>query len=154
TREQKLHAEDASAAANQVNSFLVDMLQAADPSLAQGKAVLVRDVLDTAASSVGTKFTAQPRVEAAVRLAIGKTYHGLGLDSQAEPHLMQAIAINRRLGGDDDPETISAREWLGFVRHKQGKLDEALAIQQDVLARRRRIFGDRKRETIDAVNNL
>jgi serine/threonine protein kinase len=157
TLEQKRQAEAATAAANQVNSFLVEMLQSPDPWRTQaerGKPVLVRDVLDRAAEGVATKFRDQPRVEASVRSALGLTYRALGLYDQALPHLSEALNLYRRLGGEDDPETLDAQKELGQLLHKQGRLDEAHDLYQDELDRRLRIYGENHIETAGATNNV
>ena len=44
------------------------------------------EVLDRAAAEVGTSFAGQPEIEAAIRLAIAETYHGLGVYSKSESH--------------------------------------------------------------------
>jgi eukaryotic-like serine/threonine-protein kinase len=151
---QRAEAEDARAASMQVNAFLVDMLQSADPWLMQRTDVLVRDVLDKAAADVGTKLSGQPGVEAAVRSALGRAYLALGLYPQAEPHITGAMAIHRQLGGDDHPEAIDAQQRLGLLRHKQSRLEESLLIYQDTLERRRRILGEDHPDTIGSLNDV
>src|SRR5439155_11734366 len=108
TLEEKRIAEDARAAAQQVNEFLVNMLQSVDPAESKGKPVLVRDVLDKSSTGVAGKFPGQPSVEAAVRLTLARTYHALGLYAQAEPHMTAALALYRQIGGDDSPQAIEA----------------------------------------------
>ena len=151
---QRAVAERATAAAKQVNQFLVEIFESPDPWREQGKPALVGDVLDRAAAALGTKFAAQPEVEAAARAALGRTYFARAAYDQAESHLAAAVAKYEQLGGPDHRDTLAARQMFGMLRHKQGRLDEARATYEDVLARRRRAFGDDDLDTIASVSDL
>lgn len=65
----------------------------------------------------------QPEVLASVRRTMGVTYSSLGLFESAEPHLRAALDADRRLYGDDAPETARSMHYLALLL--QGKGDYA-----------------------------
>jgi non-specific serine/threonine protein kinase/serine/threonine-protein kinase len=151
---RRTEAEDAKAATAQVNSFLVGMFESVDPQHAQGKPVLVRDVLDKATKELSTKLAGQPKVQSAVRTALGRTYFALGMYDKAEEHFVSALEIDKHTLGEDDPQTLSSKNQLGRLRRTQGKLEEAYEIYDDTLMRRRRVLGENHPDTIGSINNL
>ena len=86
------------AKADAINRFLIDKLlrQAAPENNPAAKKVTLLEVLDRAAAEVGTSFRGQPEIEAAIRLAIGQTYHDLGDYPKSETHYRAAYEIYRR----------------------------------------------------------
>jgi tetratricopeptide (TPR) repeat protein len=130
------------------------MLQSVDPDQAQGRKVLVKDVLDEAAQTIDKKFVNRPRIEATVRAALGQTYLALGDYEPADIHLSRAIELFREIGGEDDPHTISAQRDLARIRNRQGRFEEALALNQDTLDRCARIYGEKHPETAGATNDV
>ncbi len=73
-----------------LNRFLQGILYSADPQVAQGREVTVRELLDEAALRVGSDFANQPDLRASGMLTIGKVYLSLGEFEKAEPLLEQA----------------------------------------------------------------
>jgi tetratricopeptide (TPR) repeat protein len=53
--------------------------------------------------------------------------------------------------GPDDPQTLKAARWLGFVQRTLGNFVEATAINADSLARLRANLGPDDEETLDAM---
>ena len=151
---RRAEAEGAKAATAQVNAFLVEMFESADPQFARGKPVLVRDVLDKAAQGIDTKFAAQPRVQSAVRSTLGRTYFALGLYEQAEAQFARALELDRQVLGPDDPQTLESQQHLGRLRRVQGRYEEARTVYEDTLARRRRVLGEHHADTAGAINDL
>jgi non-specific serine/threonine protein kinase/serine/threonine-protein kinase len=151
---RRAEADDAKAASAQVNDFLVGMFESVDPQFAQSKPVLVRDVLDKASKDVGPKLAGQPRVESAVRSALGRTYFALAMYDAAEEHFTKALELDRRALGDDDPQTLISQQLLGRLRRVQGRLPEARRTYEDTLARRRRVLGENHLDTIGSMNDL
>jgi hypothetical protein len=56
--------------------------------------------------------------------------------------------------GDDDPHTLSASESLGDVAWDQGRFADAQKIDEDTLARRRRVLGDDHPDTLTSASSL
>ena len=53
--------------------------------------------------------------------------------------------------GRDDPQTLKAARWLGFVQRILGNFAEARATNEDSLTRLRRVRGEKHEETLDAM---
>ena len=53
----------------------------------------LREALDRAAAEVGTSFPGQPEIEAAIRMALGQTYHELGEFTRSESHFRRALEL-------------------------------------------------------------
>lgn len=91
TRAANRATESERAVAAAVNEFLVtDLIGAADPMATGQSGITVREVLDRGARSAGQRFAGQPRSEAAVRLALGRAYLGVGDYRAALAQLQQA----------------------------------------------------------------
>ncbi len=90
--------------------------------------IKLRDVLDLAAGTIGSRFAAQPLVEASIQQTIGETYQQLGLFQKALPHLERALELHRREQGPGHPDTLVSMAALGSVKLADGKLDEAEAL--------------------------
>lgn len=112
--------------ARQIQSFLQDMLASVDPGTAQGRDVgLLKDLLDDAARHVETELSNQPEVAAAVRTTVGRTYTGLGLYDEAEPHLRAALGFYETHYGKHDLAVATALDNLGFMLTRRGVYAEA-----------------------------
>ena len=82
------------AKAKAINDFLTDkLLDQADPANNPiPKQVTMLEVLDRAAGEVGRSFAGQPEIEAAIRLAIWRIYHGLTNTPKGRPMPEQPTA--------------------------------------------------------------
>ncbi|MEP6691602.1 MAG: serine/threonine-protein kinase [Gemmatimonadaceae bacterium] len=129
------------AKAQAVNAFLQNMLASSDPAKALGKELSVREVLDQAASRVGTgELQRQPEVRAGVETTIGRTYFALGLYDKARPHLDSAYSIHRRAMGSTSLAVGESAADLGELARASGHYDlaekrvtEALALKRATL---------------------
>ena len=114
-----------------VNDFLVTMFTAADPERAQGVALTVREVLDSARTTLSADSRLPPAVGVAVREALGSTYLALGDSEQSLAVLQEGI----------DSAALHAPERLTSLRlshaqalYESGKPAEAEAEARAVLA--------------------
>ncbi len=117
--------------AEQVNAFLRNLLEAAEPDRAGGEEVTVREVLDKAASRVEERDDLAPEVEAAIRGTIGATYNGLGLLEPAERHLQIALKLAREAHGDTHVEVARHLRSLGNVYRVKGQHGEAGQVYEE-----------------------
>ncbi|WP_165229829.1 serine/threonine-protein kinase [Aquisphaera insulae] len=126
-----------------VHRFLVDRLlgQASPEINPDGGRTTIREALDRASTDVGPAFVGQPDVEAAVRLAIGKAYHGIGDYATAERHLRLSHDLFRGLSGEPADEMLEGEAELGHVLAHLGRLDEAEPLLMDAVDRSRRRLG-------------
>lgn len=79
-----------------VNAFLIKMFTAADPEKALGTALTVREVLDSARTSLSADTRLPLAVGVAVREALGSTYLALGDSTQSLAVLEEGIATASR----------------------------------------------------------
>lgn len=108
-----------------------DLLAAASPEVAQSREISVREALDRAAESVGTRFAQAPLEQLTVRQTLAALYRRLGRLDEALRELEQARALLPRLP-DARRDEVQAdlalqRAWLDLDR---GDLD-ALAAYLD-----------------------
>ncbi|MEZ5966027.1 MAG: serine/threonine-protein kinase [Planctomycetota bacterium] len=147
-------ADEEGAIAEAVQRFLTDDLLASVSPEAQGFAVSMASVLDTAAKSIDAKFADQPRVEIAVRLAIGRTYRALGRLTDAQPHLARAHRLAVDTLGDAHPDTLDVALELSRWNLWQGRNVEAERLARGAFEGRRRIFGLHHADTVEALTEL
>jgi serine/threonine protein kinase/tetratricopeptide (TPR) repeat protein len=154
-RKQRNEATRANENTQAVNDFLTDqLLGAADPRVARGREVSVKEALDTAAAKVAGMFTDQPRTEAAVRNTLAVTYHSLGRADLGLPHAQAALDLRRRQLGNTDPETLESINNLGLLLRTLGRADETEALWREAVETGRRTLGPTNRKTLTWTFNL
>lgn len=121
-------AQREAAKAEAVTAFLRETLAAADPYEGGGADVTMREVLDRAAARIPGGFEEEPDVEAAVRLAVGAAYRGLGLYDQAETHLREALRLREAAHGPRHPDVAEALSALGTTLRAAGRGREAVEL--------------------------
>jgi serine/threonine protein kinase len=146
-------AETRTAVALQINGFLRTMLESADPTIAQGRELTVREVVDRAAEDIGTA-PLDPEVEADVRYTLGKTYSLLGDYPEAEAMLTRSIELFRSIPGLEPRFRISAERQLGFVLSESGRPVEAAAIAQGAIVELTALYGPGDPDTLAARSEL
>ncbi len=152
---QRDRADKAAATAKAIQTFLLtDTLGALAPEHTRGKQITVDQVLVKAAAEAGQAFREQPETEAAVRATIGHTYLGLGLYTAAESQLTSALEIQRRVLGEEHPDTLGARHILGDLRRRQARWSEAEALLRQALETRQRVLGEEHPDTLATVETL
>jgi eukaryotic-like serine/threonine-protein kinase len=158
---QAVRARRAEATAQAVDDFLRnDLLAYASPTNQSGPSTVadpdlkLRTALDRAATRITGRFDKQPEVEASIRDTIGQTYLEMGLYPEARKQLELALALHRRVEGDDDPKTLSAASRLAEVIGKQGNFTEAEKQQSQTVQDMRRVLGSENPATLRAMGNL
>src|SRR5208337_1744188 len=97
------------------------MLQGVGPEVALGRDTkLLREILDRTAERVGRDFKDQPAVEAQLRTTLGGVYQQLGEYEMAESMFREALAIQRKLLGDDNAIVAALLDSLGFTLSSRG----------------------------------
>ena len=139
--EQKAKAE--ANKSQQVAQFLKDMLQGVGPSVALGRdTTMLREILDKTGERVGKDLKDQPEVEAELRSTIGNVYHELGQYAKAEAMHRQALALRRKLFGDEHWQVTSSINYLVQALTGGQKFDEAATLLREVLPIQRKLFGE------------
>jgi non-specific serine/threonine protein kinase/serine/threonine-protein kinase len=125
----------------QVASFLTGLFRVSDPSEARGNSVTAREILDRGAERIRGDLAAQPLVQAQLMHTMGMVYREMGLFSQAQPLLEQAIATRRALVAEDDPDLQATLLDLARLEQQQGRFADAEALYRATLSLRERTGG-------------
>ncbi|HEX8914929.1 MAG TPA: serine/threonine-protein kinase, partial [Humisphaera sp.] len=153
-KRQKRQVDDALAGQTAINGFLTDdVLAAADPAVARGAELTVREALDAAAANVDRKFRDRPLVEASVRDTLALTYDALGRADLGLPHAERAAALRRKHLGDGDPETVGSINTLVTLLQSQGKAEAAEPLSVEAVDRARPLAGKRPQVLVTALSN-
>jgi eukaryotic-like serine/threonine-protein kinase len=140
--------------ARQVSNFVVGLFKVSDPSEARGNQLTAREILDKGATDIDKTLTTQPEIQARLQQTIGTVYTNLGLYSAAEPLLQRALTTDRRVLGDNSPQTLAAISALADVNWYLGRYAYAEPLYLELVERRRRIFGEEHRDTLRASFDL
>ena len=114
----------------------------------------MRTALDRAAARIKGKFEGRPLLEASIRMTIGKSYRELGQFPEAQQQYERALALRRRMLGDEQPDTLEAMDGLGKLYRDQGKYAQAEPLLSGVLNVRRRVLGPEDSGTLKAINEM
>jgi serine/threonine protein kinase/tetratricopeptide (TPR) repeat protein len=154
-RQARRKAETEAVKSRQVTQFLEEMLQGVGPSVARGRdTVMMREILDRTAKSVGNGMTNQPVVEAELRSVIGQLYQQIGNYDGAEKMHSVATDINRKLFGSKSPEVAASLNDLGLALFKEGNLAEAENAIAEALRIRRQLLGGENADVAASLNDL
>ncbi len=137
----------------QVNAFLMDVLAMSDPYTTGGELTLSQ-ALDAAADRIDARFSGRPDLSAEVRFGIGYSMLSRYRLGQAETQLERALQESEAVFGADDVRSIRVVEGLAGLRHEQGRIDEAIALYRDGIARSERAGLRRDPVHLYLVNNL
>lgn len=123
------------ARAHQVTELMVDILSGADPDVAMGETLTVRDALDRGIHRIQESLRDQPEIEAELLSAAGRVYVKLGLFQEAEPLLARAVALR----GPEDVAGIEDLRRLGLARVRTDR-DAGIASLREAVARAERLL--------------
>jgi serine/threonine-protein kinase len=140
--------------AEEVIRFLTEVFRVTDPREASGDRVTARELLDHAARRADAELAGQPDVRAAMLLAMGRAYQGLGAFDRAEALLRSAIALQHEVRHGDHPAVAQTLEQLGAVLADRDDRDAAAAVLADALAMRERLHGPDALEVATALSRL
>ncbi len=125
----------------QVVRLMNTMLEGVGPSTGEGRATLLREILDETTLNVATELAGQPEVEAMIRTTLGNTYGQLGEFKTAELHLQKALVLRKQLFGDEHVDVARSLGKLGWLLLRKGDHAEAAALHNEALAMNRRLLG-------------
>lgn len=140
---QRKEARSQAARADAINRFLIHklLIQAEPANNPAASRVTLLEVLDRAAAEVGSSFVGQAELEAAIRIAIGRTYHGLGEYAKSEAHYRAAFRILGRRPGGLGRDGLEAKSELGHLLCHLGRVDEAEPLLLEAVEATRRDLG-------------
>ena len=132
-RDAQQHARHEADVAAAVNQFLTeDLLAQANPLTSGRSDVQVRDLLDAAANSVGTRFANRPGTEASVRMALGNAYLNLGEFAKAQRELEAAQRL-AETSGQADIIAVNARLDLAKLHTRNGQHQQSREVLAPLL---------------------
>jgi serine/threonine protein kinase/tetratricopeptide (TPR) repeat protein len=135
-RRQRTVAERERLKAQQINTFLQDMLGSAAPEV-KGVDIKVVDLLSEASTRAKIELARQPDVLADVLLTLGRTYCSLGNADKAEIDLRAALQASLSVNGELHPTTATAMAWLGLALANLGKQVEGEQLSRKAVALQR-----------------
>jgi serine/threonine-protein kinase len=138
------------ARATEVQRFLVDLFENADPTETLGATITARQVLDEAARRLRREPSADLLIRAELAEALARTYRSLGLLDEAAAWAAEASEDFGRALGPAAPRTALADLTRAEVRRERGEIQEARAAIDALLPRLEAAFGTRSAEHIRA----
>jgi serine/threonine protein kinase/Tfp pilus assembly protein PilF len=148
-------AKQNAARSEQVAQFLKDMLNGVQPSVALGRdTTMLREILDKTAERLAKDLKNQPAVEAEIRDTVGNVYFTLGDYTNAEAMCREALALQKKLHGEEDPRVADAVNALACVLGYQGKYAESEALSNEALEMYRKLLGREHQKVAEALINL
>lgn len=137
-----------------VTDFMTNVFTISDPNQVRGNSVTARELLDKASAQVVTTPGKDSQVQARLMATMAKTYSGLGLFQQADALIEKALAIQRRLLGAENPETLWSQSQLGYVYEGLGKYADGEKVLRQTLESQERILGAHHSQTLATAEML
>jgi serine/threonine-protein kinase len=139
--------------AEQTTDFMLGLFEAAEGGKALTDTVTARELLSRGLAQA-RELSAQPDLQAQMLDVIGRLHAQLGDYDVARPLLEEALAIRRRLHGQNHADVATSLENLADVADAKEDVQRTVALRREALAVRRRISGDDDPRTIDALHAL
>lgn len=125
--EQRATAERERDRAAAVTQFMQSMLNAANARRAKESEVLVADLLDGAAATLGERFADQPDLEAAIRQTLGHAYQSLAKHAEARKQFERALQLHDTAAKPDPVLRARSHRDLGALDIAEGAYERAVA---------------------------
>jgi hypothetical protein len=153
--EQKLRADTEAATAKAVSEFMQkNLFEQVTGGPGSTSDLSVSVALDRAASKIDGAFEKNPLVEAGVREAVASAYVTLALADRAATQAERALALRRRIQGDEDKDTLKTMHLLGNVNRVRRNYAEGEGLLTRVVAISTRKFGRDHADTLASALDL
>ncbi|MBL9136213.1 MAG: serine/threonine protein kinase [Verrucomicrobiales bacterium] len=140
------------ATARNVSDFLWrEILKRLTPWSHTNSGVTLREAFDAAAGRIEYRLGDDPLAEAAVRLAVGRTYMGLSEFPAAESNLVRSVTLYRTHQPVLDESAADALFQLATLREFQGRFDDAELLFGEAARVRARSLGSTHRDAVSAA---
>lgn len=116
--------------------------------------MLDENLLQRSHAAIRRQFAEQPLVQAALLQRLAVTMRDLGLPSRTLSVCEEALAIRRRVLGDDHPDTLESQHLRGVALGALGRFDDAISALRDLRERSERAFGGESSEALLAASTL
>jgi serine/threonine-protein kinase len=124
--------------AEQVTAFTMGLFEAGNA--ARGETLTARDLLRRGADRA-ERLGAQPATQAQMFDVVGMAYLRLGDHDAAERYLTRALALRRRVLGDEHQATAESMFHLAGLYGRRGRYARADSLYRDALAVQQRLLG-------------
>lgn len=125
TRRALETARREAAKAAQVADFLQALFVDSDPNHALGETLTVREMLDRGAAEIVGTLADQPEVKASMMAVMGEVYTRLGLLDEAEPLLVESLAIRTRVLDELHAEVVDGVIKMASLELARGAIPAA-----------------------------
>lgn len=121
-----------------VGEFMIELFRSGDAGANGGVAVVASELLARGLARVERDYAREPALHADLLLAIGSAYLNIGELAKAEPLLLRAHVLRAATPEIGVAEVGASLEALALLRHRQGRFDEALVLENRGLV----LYGD------------
>ncbi|MGH8436931.1 MAG: protein kinase domain-containing protein [Pseudomonas sp.] len=132
--------------ARQVSALLTDVFESADPVLARGQQLTMREVVDRSEVQVRQGLDAQPALRAELLGVLSRTWSSLGDYERALALERESWALERSTLPPDHAEIGESLRRIAVLTAARGQPDTALALLDQALTIVNRRFGPRSAE--------
>jgi serine/threonine protein kinase/tetratricopeptide (TPR) repeat protein len=160
-REALIESQRQTNIARAVNEFFQDdIIRQADTSeqaergFEEDPNITVKKALERAEARIDQRFKNEPLVEAAIRLAIGEAYGGIGEAQRGVPLLEKARDTRLDLLGPNHTDVRRVEIALASAYQKSGRLRDAIDLFDKTLKRCQPRLGPNHPDTLQLLNNL
>jgi non-specific serine/threonine protein kinase/serine/threonine-protein kinase len=137
-----------------VSDFMANIFKISDPSESRGSTITAREILDKSSEQIEKGLGQDPQVQARLMQTMGATYRGLGLYDRACTLLEHAVAIQKRVLGPGNPETLRSMSLLGVVLEGLGRREDSEKVLREALSGQQKVLGAEAPETMETVGYL
>ena len=147
-------AQEQAAVSNEIATFLTDLFLGADPGIARGSEITVREVLDAGAVALSSRVRTDPAIGAQLSTTMGGVYANLGDFRQAITLHTEALTVYEREFGPESVRYASALRQLGDLQYLRGEFDEASVHHERALQIHQMQLGDSHEEIAADLTSL
>jgi non-specific serine/threonine protein kinase/serine/threonine-protein kinase len=140
--------------ADRITQFMTGMFKVADPSESRGNTVTAREILDKGSKDIGSALSKDPDLQVQMLRTMGNVYVNLGIFSQAQRILQQAVDQGRRALGTANPATLDSMARLSFLLMREGRYADAEKLLREAIEGDKRAFGPKHLATLSATRYL
>lgn len=119
---QRTIAEHEAAAARAASDYLVGTFELSNPATDNPRTITALTILSRSAERARRELAGQPTIEARLLATLGRAYNNLGLLSEAQASLEQAMPVMEKAG----PDGVDAMLILAQTYGLQGQLEKSL----------------------------
>lgn len=140
--------------AEATKEFLLDLIAQADPRVAKGQEITVRQALDRRARRLNDEVAIAPVDRADLLDALGIAYRSLGRSEEAAPLTEKALALRRSALGDRDARVAESLQNLANLARDFKQPEKAEALIREALVIQRASYPKGHRDLARGLNNL